>query len=388
MRVILATESYFPHVSGVTVSVHTLAKSLRARGHSVAIFAPSATGLGRVEHKDGIQVYRFPSVPNPFKPRTRIALRFFSPLVAETLDDFKPDIVHVHGPTGVPAAVAAAARKVFIPVVATQHFQVNFILAYLSFFGLAETLTRGALVAYLNSFYQKCDKLTVPSESLRRIMHEEGIKKRIEVISNGVNLQVFKAPEKSWKRHLPSDREIILHVGRIDHEKNIPVILEAMALVVAERPRALLVIGGTGRALRGAKKWVAEHRMQDYVRFLGKIPHGSSVLNELYHEASLFITACNIETQGIVVLEAMASGLPVVASKSGALPELVRHGETGYTALPNHPEEFARWVLAVLADPVLAASMGQAARLAVKRHDLNVVTDQVEELYQSLLVSL
>jgi glycosyltransferase involved in cell wall biosynthesis len=388
MRIILATESYFPHVSGVTVSVHTLAKALVARGHAVCIFAPSATGSRKTEFRDGVEVQRFPSVPNPLKPKTRISLRMFSPMIVDALQAFKPDIVHVHGATGVPAAVVVAARREFIPVVATQHFQISLILAYLKFIDLAEPLTRTALVAYLNSFYQKCDRLTVPSESMRRLLQDEGIKKHVEVISNGVDLRTFAPPKPTAKRRLPANRPIVLHVGRIDQEKNIPTLLEAIPEVVAAIPSVLFAIVGTGKELGSAKRWVAKMGLTYNVQFLGKIAQGSAQLNELYHQSDLFVIPSNIEAQGIVVLEAMACGLPIVASKSGALPELVRHAETGYAAMPNHPEEFAKWIITLLENPEERKAMGLAARERVKKHDLVQVVDEIEQLYRSLLPAL
>ncbi len=384
MRILLASEVYFPRISGAVVAVHNLASELVRKGHTVAIFTPSVGSQYRHEkHKEGYVVYRFPSLPNPLKEKTRFVLAQ-DQKIRKAFDEFNPDIVHMHSPMGSPSVVQKIANKKEIPVICTHHFALEYILDSLDLFGLMTPLTRRALVIYLNTVYKDCNLVTCPSESMRQVLIRSGIKADIRVVSNGISTANFLPVPAGTPRKLPDDVPNILFMGRMSKEKNLEVLFEAVPLVLSQKS-VRFVLAGTGDRLPYYKSIIRRQGLSDWVVFIGNVQSGSALQNQLYHESTAFVITSNIETQGIVVMEAMACGLPVIASRSAALPELVRHGESGYLFTPDHSEDLATRILQIVSDPEKAKQMGQAGRELIKAHELSNAVDAYIELYHELL---
>ena len=375
MKILIATETYLPNISGVVVFTQNLAEELIKRGHTVAVFAPSTHRVRSYEVKKGIHIYRFPSLPVPLRSKTRFTVRQYR-RVEEAFKEFSPDVVHLQSPTGVPAAVRRCANKQFVPVIATQHFLLEFIMAYLKPFPFIGTLTHRALVSYLNRFYRHCEYITCPTESIKKNLIKTQIKVPLHVISNGISLKKF-TPHV----HAQSEKPIVLYVGRVDQDKNLQVILDSIPAVTAETNAQYYIVGG-GNRLLSIKRWVRLHGLENKVTFTGKIGHDSAQLRKLYSDAAVVLAPCLIETQSITTLEALASGIPVVASDAGALPELVRHGENGYLVPPSEPEKFSEYIIKLVQDPILRQRMGAAGRLVAEKHDFQKVVDKLVTIYE------
>lgn len=381
MRVILATETYLPTLSGVVVFTQNLAEELVKRGHEVAIFAPSSHRAFTHEVREGIHIYRFPSFPVPFRTKSRFTIRQYR-RVEGAVKRFKPDIVHLQSPSGVPAAVQRIARREMIPIIGTHHFSLEFILAYLKPLAFINSVTHRALVTYLNRFYRRCGFVTCPTESIKKNLEEAGITVPLHVISNGVRFSDFNKASTVKAPALPFPKvPLVLYVGRIDQDKNIPVMLRTIPLVVARTP-VHYVFAGSGNRLSAAKRWVRSHGMDEHVTFLGKIPHQSALLRAIYKAARVFVIPSSIETQSLGTLEALASGLPVVASNAGALPELVHHGENGFLVGSEDSEGFAQRITELAQNAEQAQSMGLRGVEIARTHDLPRVVDEFIQLYQ------
>jgi len=377
MKILLATETYLPTISGVVVFTQNIAEELVARGHEVAIFAPSSHRVYGHEIKNGIHIYRFPSFPVPFRMSSRFMVRQYR-RVQKAYHEFGPDVVHLQSPSGVPAAVQRCARRDFVPVIATHHFALEFIMAYLKPLAFISSLTQRALVGYLNQFYRKCDYVTCPTQNIKKNLIEAGIKVPLHVISNGVSLSHFNSAD----HHESSEKApLVLYVGRVDQDKNIPVFLDALPEVL-EKVAARVVIAGGGNKLSASKRWVRDHDLASKVSFTGKIPHRGTQLQKLFLQASVFVVPSLIETQSLGTLEALACGVPVVASDAGALPELVHHGKNGYLVSPSAPEEFAQYIIKLLEDPELRETMGAAGREIVSHHNLSAVVSKFLHVYE------
>ncbi|CAN5169632.1 glycosyltransferase family 4 protein [soil metagenome] len=381
MRILLATETYYPVISGVVIFTHNLAEELTARGHQVAIFAPSTNGLYQHQKKNGIEIFRFPSLPNPFgRKKTRIAIRPYSK-VEVAFEDFKPDVVHLQSPSGVPTSVLKAAKKNGVPVIATQHFLTGFILAYLKPLAFMSPLTHRALIMFLNHFLEQCDYVTCPTQSVATELTNDGVTANFKVISNGIRLEEFKkAPKEHWSR-IPEDRPVVLHVGRLDQDKNIFTLLESIPWVVEKVPEVLFVLAGPGEHVKKIRQWIVAQGLEKSVMYVGKLPYGSEHFRQVYHRASVFVIPSTIETQSLVTMEAIASGLPVVASKAGALPELVHHGKNGYLVESTDVSGFAAKIVHLLKYPDKAREMGEAGQEIIAAHDMEAVMEQFLDLY-------
>jgi len=389
MKIVLSTESFYPSISGVSVATFLLAKTLAEKGHRVWLFAPSTGWHSREEsHPElkNLTVVRFRSIPNPFRKGFRIA---FIPAkaVKRAISDIKPDIVHLQDPAPVSAATLAAARDLNIPAVVTNHFTLEYVLAYLWFLGPFKPLARKKLIGHLREFYNRCEAVIAPSRIVAAKLSEWGVTKEIFTISNGVDIERFysytlpQAIRENW--HLPA-KPIVLYVGRLDKDKSLEVLFDAIPQILARRNAHFLIVGGGNdfaKLKERAKRLGVEHN----ITFTGPVPHESEDLPKLYQIADIFVIPSTIESQSIVTMEAMASGLPVIAANAGALGELIKDGRNGYLFEPANSEDLAVKIIELLKNSELAKKMGEQNIKDAVAHRIELVHDEIERLYEKIL---
>lgn len=378
MRVAICTESYPPTISGVAVFVSKAAHELKARGHEVTILAPSAKGKSYREMQDGILVHRIRSIPSPFRRNMRYVVGQ-QLAISTILRKFQPDIIHIQDLGGSSAAGIRWGRRHSVPVVGTRHFAVTLAAAY---FPLGKLFPEDALHmvidAYVHDFYEACTVVTCPTETVRHSMMTSGFKGRIEVLSNGVDIP----PRSNLSVRRKNDPPIVLTVSRIDVDKNIPLLLEAAPLVHAKRPVQFVIVGD-GTVLRDCRKFVRDNDLSGFVRFTGALKPNSAMLRNWYDRANVMAIPSLIETQSITTMEAMAAALPVVAPRAGALPELVKDGETGYLVPIPTAAHFAQTILQALDNPAEAEALGTKGRSFVERfHERTHCIDGLVRLYE------
>lgn len=384
MRILLGTESFYPNISGVTVFTFQLARNLTRAGYTVAVCAPSPDRRNHTEQVDGFTVYRFGSIVNIFRRGFRVTVR---PLraAAAVVEQFRPDIIHLQDPTSICSCLHTLARRRGIPLVATYHFSMDYILSYIRGLKPFFPLIRRYLVRYLNRFYNTCERVTCPTETVRRNLLRQGVTVPIHAFSNGVDLDRFYP--FYWRHavieqyHLPWPQPpIVLYTGRLDQDKSVHVLLKAIPQVIA-RTNAHFVIAGGGNKLRAYRRWIQKRNLERWVSFTGLIPHEDPLLVQLYQTAQLFVIPSTIETQSIVTMEAMAAALPVVAVRAGALPELVDDGATGFLVRPNDPGALAERIVYLLKHPLVRTRQGQRALERVEQHRLEGCFQEFVELY-------
>jgi glycosyltransferase involved in cell wall biosynthesis len=373
-------------ISGAALTVECLAREMTRRGHQVLVMAASDRGWPYDIHHGDLSVVRLRSFKNPL----RIAQRFLlwpQRTIKQRLARFEPDILHLQGPLILGLCGLRVARSLDIPVVMTVHQLPWFVSAYVSSSRRFRKVVEDALWAYGRWFAGKCAATVAPSDMAINVFSErtglEGV-----TIGWGVNIQRFSpAPtsddEASAVRArygLDADFPILLHVGRLDLEKQVHLVIQAAARLFRSREAQLLIVGdGTKReALRGL---CDQLDILDRVFFTGFVDHAEE-LPAIYRQADVFVTASEIETQGLVVLEALASGLPVVAPDAGALPELIRDGENGFLVPPQSPEEMAQRLSWLLDHPAESQAMGEAAVETSRAHSVVACLDAHEALYR------
>ena len=389
MKIILATESYDPNISGVAVSTFLVAKTLIREGHEVWVFAPStsfADGEERPSVPEGLTVCRFKSVPNPFRSGFRVAL-FPGTAVRRLVRLIRPDLVHLQDPAGISSAVMRAAKDLGIPVVITHHFSLDYITAYCWFFGAAKGLARRGLVAYLRRFYNRADAVIAPSQTTANMLVDWGVRTKVSPISNGVSLERFYSytpPTAILRRYrLPAQVPIVLYVGRIDRDKSVDVLIEAIPKITEACAAHFALVGG-GDFRNKCVKRAQQLGVLDRVTWVGPVPHESEDLPQLYQIARVFVIPSTAESQSIVTLEAMAAGLPIVAAKAGALGELVTAGENGFLFPPGESGELADCVVKVLSSRNLADELGRRSLLKAAEHRVETVHGHLLAVYQAL----
>jgi glycosyltransferase involved in cell wall biosynthesis len=219
---------------------------------------------------------------------------------------------------------------------------------------------------------------------MRERLAAYGIRNRVEVLPTGIPLQSFAAGDGArFREHhgIEADRTVALYVGRLAHEKNIGFLLESAGLARTRCPRLLLMIAGEGPAEAALKARVAASGLEDHVRFMGYLDR-SRELPDCYAAADIFVFASRTETQGLVLIEAMASGLPVLALACMGTRSILASGRGTRTA-PDDPGEFAKLLNGLLADPQQLARLGEEARVEARQWSDDEMASRLATLYRN-----
>ncbi|HEY8283246.1 MAG TPA: glycosyltransferase [Chloroflexota bacterium] len=383
MRIAIAADFASPWVGGPAAFIDNFRAYLRGAGHQVEVIAPSLTGLPSLEETSAGVVRRVPTLPVPFGYHLRVSYR--PDAVRAAVKAARPDVLQVHHPFPLGLSALRAARSLSIPVVAVNHT-----IPECSLYGIKENravypFALGLFRRYLIWFLEQATKVSTPTETAALLLRGMAFKGTVTVISNGIDTTRFSpAADKGAARSalgLPN-RPILLYTGRLDAEKDMDTWLRAAARL----PRSLgahLVIGGDGTDRPRLERLAAELGLVGQITFPGYLP--ASDLPTLYQAADAYCITSAVELQSITTLEAVASGLPVIAARAGALPELVEDGVTGYLALPGDVEGFARGMTRVLEDPAAGKGMGMAGRARAEHHALPAVGLAHESLLASVV---
>ncbi|MDQ7843256.1 MAG: glycosyltransferase [Armatimonadota bacterium] len=374
----MCSESYLPRTSGVVHSLAALSRALRDRGHRVVIAAPRYPG-----HTDeDPDVIRFPSLRPPHQPDFPLALPY-APTAWRRLDAVGPELVHTHGPFVMGAVALRLARRRRLPLVFTHHTLYDEYVHYAPL--LSRRVSAPAVRRFVTAYANRCACVVAPTRAVAQRLREQGVRARIAVIPTGtIDLQIFAGLDRDGVRGaygIPQDIPLVVTASRLGREKSVSLVLEAFARIAARRPGMLLVVGG-GPEEKRLRAQAADLGLRERVVFAGALPHRRALA--AIAAGDLFLYASQTETQGIVVVEAMAAGVPVVAVDAAGVSEAVADGQTGLLA-PAEAEALAARALALLDDPARRRAMGAAAREAARAYALDAVTDRMEALYASLL---
>lgn len=364
MRIVQACPYAWDAPGGVQVHARQLAAHLRERGHEVLVMAPA---FAAVEHPGVRTVGRPIRIPYngsvaPISPRPA-TLR----AVADALEDFGPDLVHVHEPL-TPSASMAAVLKAEVPVVATFHA-----------FGERSRLLDLA-APLLRPVWRRIDVRVAVSEAAASFVSER-FGNGLAIVPNGADVGLFAGAAPATD--LPPGRRI-LFVNRLEPRKGFRVAAEAFGILAADRPDVVLVVAGDGEERSAVTDLEPDVRRR--VVMLGNVPHDQL---PPYHAASeVFLgPARGGESFGIVLVEAMAAGLPVVASDIPGYREVVRGGVDGLLVPPSDPVALAAAVGDVLDDPALAGRLADAGRERARTYDWDAVAARIEDLYEQALAA-
>ena len=383
MRILIGIEAYYPLKAGSAYAAYRLATGLVNRGHEVFVVTPGEGFKVQKTVEEKITVYRVGSFPI-LNSGLRIApfARYF---IAPIVEEIKPDVIHVEDHFFVAWSLIDYARKHKIPLVGTNHYHPRNLIHYLKLSPKMEEGLEKLAWKHFNTIYEQLDIITTPTETSRQIMLSNGFKKPIRVISNGIDMSYFKPFPKeeladvAEKYNLNGDFKKILFVGRLEKEKSIDITLQAVQLVSKKIDVKFFVIG-VGSERDELEKLVTELGISDRVTFLGGIPDED--VRRIYSYCDLFVTASTVELQGLVVMEAMASGLPIVSSQGMALRELVEEGRNGYIFPNGNYKIAAEKILLVLRDSDKAKNMGKASLELIKKHDFDATLDKYEQSYK------
>ncbi len=385
LTILIGTESYYPTISGVAVFSRQLALELIKRGHKVHIICPSTRFKSYSESDNGILVHRIRAIKNPFRPRLKVSF-FPRRDVVMWFHRIQPDVAHLQDPTSICSEIIRMCNKTQTKSVMTNHFAFEYVLSYLPWLKFYHRPIAQMLEKYLIRMYNRCDFVTFPSNAIRQKFGHHKLKVPSLAISNGVDLDQFfpsyNFEAMKMRFHLPN-KPLILYVGRLDQDKKTGLIIDAFAKM-KQNDRHHLIICGEGNKKNRLMQKARRLNLTKHITFINFINHQTE-LPQLYQMATVFTTASTIETQGVVVLEAMASGLPIVAPNAGALPELVHDGQNGYLFKPDDVGDLAAKLSLILHHPSAARKMGEQSLALVGQHEVSLSIDKFERIYYNIL---
>ncbi len=375
MRVAIFSESYEPIVNGVSVSVATLRDGMRSRGHDVFVFAPNYPG-----HDDDEFTFRFPSRMSRFAPGYPLPVPF-SPEIRDEFDRIAPDIVHTHTPFLLGLTGLRWARRAKISIVSTNHTRYTEYAHYLPW--MPKIVTRSILIRHMKSYYSQCDAVVVPSRVVEEELLRYGVKNNIHVIGSGIHpVTMTPGPDARRSLGLPEDAFVIMYAGRIAIEKNLALLLRAFKIVQRRHPNTHLVIAGSGPYLDGCREHAETLGISQSTTFVGMLSREQ--LDTAYRVADLFAFPSMTETQGLVVCEAITAGLPCVAVRAGANPEVLEDGVDSILT-ENSVRAFAKAICSTIGDTDLRDRLAAGAAHNSKRFSIDAMTDRFERLYRSTI---
>jgi len=385
MKILLATESYYPNIDGGAVAQSNLVRELKKLGHESIVLTPGFSFRNYVEEIDGIQVYRTSSIPLPFYMNGRYR---FSPFpffkIRSIIKKLKPDIVHICSPYPIGGSAYIWARKNNIPIISSIHVLPENLLS--PFLGTRYYKRfEKRFWKYLIYFFNLADWVTIPTQSGADIYIDHGLKNNITPISNGIDIGVFNPGNNGEylrkKFNLPK-KNIVLYAGRITQEKNLDVLIKAIPFVVKEIDAHFLFVGSGGEYKQSLENLSEELNVSKNTTFTNFLDWKD--YPNIYTIADLFTLPSEAELQSIVTLEAVASGLPVVVVNKGALPELASSGN-GFIFEPKNSEEMASKIGKILSDDKLKKQMSKKSLELVKKHTLQSVAVQYEKAYEDAI---
>ncbi len=385
MKIAVFSDTFYPQTNGVVTSIINSSKELAKKENEIMIFAPKPkSGLKKkINFGKNIQVSYSHSLPLPAYKDYRIAFPGMITCLRK-IRRFRPDVIHLHSPFSMGIQAFICAKVFNIPLVGTYHTLFPEFIKYLPVPKLKDReIAKKMTWRYTNLVYNRCSIITTPSLAMKKELVKYKIKKPIKVISNGIDLSKFQRKEnKNIRKKFKLKENIILHFGRISYEKSIDVVLKAFKLVLKTNPATQLLIVGDGPALKKLKNESKELNISENIIFTGFVKEKE--LLGLISSSDIFVTASSIETQGLVILEAMACRLPVVAVKSRAIPELVRHNKNGFLAKPFNEREMGKYLNKLLENKKLQLKMGSESARVAKKHSLEFTADMLYKLYGEL----
>lgn len=376
MRILIGTDTYPPTVNGAGRFTQRLVRGLAARGHTVHLACPSATGRPGIGwDPSGAVVHRVRSFRYAGYRDFPVAMPGVCRSAAcQILNTARPDVLHVQSGFLLGGALVAEARARGIRIVATNHLMPANVLDHLPVPAPLRPAASKLLWGGVRRVYRRADAVTSPTPTAAELMYAntgiEGL-----AVSNGIDLDRYRRAGEPVGR-----TPVILFVGRLDPEKHLEDAVRAMAALPADVPGRLEVVGdGSARseweALAGSL-----HLGADRVRFLGRL--SDRELMAAYRRAAILCMPGTAELQSLVTLEAIATGMPVVAADAMALPHLVHDDDNGYLFRPRDSRQLAGRLATLLQHPRLRRQMAAAGLRIVEPHGFQATLATFEDLYR------
>ncbi len=382
MKILFISDVYFPRVNGVSTSIETFRHNLRALGHTVHLIAPEY----QTPSADETDILRVPARSLPFDPEDRLMSYGWVMKRLEQLRAEQYDIIHIQTPFVAHYLGTKLSRLLEIPCIETYH---TFFEEYLHHYIPLVPKKLTSLIAKRFSRHQgnSLHGMVVPSHPMLHILKGYGVTTHAEVIPTGIEPESFVPGDRTAFRQkygIPQDRPTLLFVGRVAHEKNIGFLLQMLLQARKEIADVLFVIAGEGPARESLQQEVKELGLGDNVMFIGYLDRHTE-LNSCYRSADIFIFSSRTETQGLVLLEAMAQGVPVVSTAELGTRDVLRDG-LGVWVAKEEVADFSGKVVKMLKDADARKDLSESGREYAHSWSASKQAERMLGFYHSVLV--
>jgi len=402
MRIAMLTNNYKPFVGGVPISIERLSNELRNLGHEVYVFAPS---YGNDEREP--YVIRYRSRKKKLKGEITVP-HIFDSTIEKNFSILSFDLIHVHHPMLMGYVAQYLKIKYKVPIVFTYHTRYEQYLHYIRVYEIVQqhsnrvknhivrsfeknVVLRGMekIVTFHNRvFTNHCDLVFVPSHSMKNFLEEQGTIAEIKVVPTGIEIDDFQCDLNKVRhirhKHLEGKNYIFCTVSRLEKEKNILFILQGLKEFKERKGNCFtFLIIGEGSQRSELEREVEKLELKDNVIFCGKVKHEE--IRNYYHASDLFLFASQSETQGIVLLEAMAAGLPVVAVYASGVCDVVKDGENGYMTEMD-VNAWVEKIERVIDNEHTKRKMGRKSLMLAQQYLSHNIAKKVAEYYTDLLL--
>jgi 1,2-diacylglycerol 3-alpha-glucosyltransferase len=384
LRVLFVSDVYFPRVNGVSTSIRTFREDLASQGVETQLVAPRYAAGEPEECAAEAGVLRVPAAGVPGDPEDR---RMRWRALTRALEGYERagfDLVHIHTPFIAHYAGVRFARRAHLPCIATYHtFFEEYLHHYLPV--LPHALSAFLARSFTRSQCAAVQALIAPSEPMRAVLETYGVSTPIHVVPTGLPADRFRAGDGAAfraRQDLGPHRPLVTYIGRVAHEKNIGFLVQVFAAVLKSVPEALLVIAGEGPARESLRAEVRSRGLEPQVRFAGYLERDSALL-DCYAAADVFVFASRTETQGLVLLEAMAQGVPVVSTAELGTRSILLPA-SGALVVPEERAAFAAAVVQVLRDGRLRERMAARGRAYAHSWSSAAMARRLAHVYREL----
>jgi len=383
MKIAIFSDTFPPQVNGVANVVKESAEGLAARGHQVKIFTVSnSSDKSPFNKKSGPVVVFLPSLPALVYQNERFGLPSFAHF--NQLKNFNPDIVHTHTPFAVGWQAIWWTKKLKVPLVGTHH---TFYDHYLKHIKMDYDWTKKFSWKYIAAYYNQCDLILSPSQSLAKELIAHEIKKSIKIIPNPIDTDFFRpagaAKKTKAKKHFRIDNQSVAYMGRLSYEKSVAQAVKAFVLAAKKAPTLRLMLIGDGPEKKRLEELSKALGLKNKIIFTG-ILRGENLLKALWAN-DIFITASKTENMPVSVLESMAAGLPIIAVRENGLAEIVKENTNGLFAQTDSPKDFSQKIIFLLSRPELLKKFGQNSRSLALNYSREKIASLLETFYLSVI---
>ncbi len=391
MKIVYFSDQYWPVISGVSVSIDSFKNELAGKGNDVYLFTTDYPGAREFDEKvRNRNILRFKSHRLFFNEENRLVNRSEKREVFSALDKIRPDVIHVHTEFNMFRIAVKYARRNKVPLVVTAHTNwEQLVNHYIKF--MPGWIGKMYCRFKLRYTYNKADLVIVPTSLMEVLLQSYFIFRPIHVIPTGIDKSEFKRDGRTVHdyrqaliREYPAleGRRILFSLGRLGMEKNITLLIDVVKNILKSRDDIMLVIAGDGPARQELMKYAAEQDLDRHVIFTGYVPR--TRIKDYFSAADVFVFASMVESQGMVVLEAMSCGIPVVAVGKMGTRE-VMGGDFGGFMVDDDPEQFEKKILLLLDDSELHAEKCVEAIEHAAKWGISPLAEKLLKVYESLV---